>query len=125
MTVTNLTILNQTVHGQASGNYDGSSLDFDSDAVKAVGYYRGQGSVQTVYLRLQGFVGVIHLDCTLNEDPNSVDSTFSWFETAEYGDDTVPITTVHPITLTGNFTWIRARVVDFTAGTIESITISY
>ena len=49
MNVNTLTILGYTQHGVPSGNYDGSSLEFDSDGAKGVGYYRGQGSIQTVY----------------------------------------------------------------------------
>ena len=39
--ITTETLLNSTVHGIPSGNYDGSSQDWFSDAVKAANYYRG------------------------------------------------------------------------------------
>ena len=38
MTLNNETILGTTVYGEASGNYDGSSQDFYSDAVRAANY---------------------------------------------------------------------------------------
>lgn len=113
-------ILATTVHGTASGNYDGSSLAFDSDAAQAVGYYAGLGSIQTVAIRVSGFQGVITLQATLN-DP-AADA--AWFDVDEYVAPT-PITDYHPISLVGNYVWIRARITDFEAGTIDSITITY
>ena len=35
------TLVPRTVHGEPSGNYDGSSLDWYSDPVKAANYYVG------------------------------------------------------------------------------------
>jgi hypothetical protein len=121
MDVTNLTLLSNVVYGQASGNYDGSSADFVSDPVKGVGYYAGQGSIQTVWLRLQGFVGTITIQGSLNDDP----TTTAWFDIDSYGDNIDPITTTHAITATGNFVWLRAAVTSFDSGTIESVTVNY
>lgn len=125
MTTTTLTILDRTVYGQASGNYDGSSADFNSDAAKAVGYYLGQGSIQTVYIRVTGFLGEITLQGTLNDDPNSDQAVLQWVDLDTFGDPNVATSGVHPITVVGNFTWIRARVTSFDGGTIDSITITY
>ncbi len=52
MAITRDTILDTTVYGTPSGNYDGSSQDWLSDPVKAANYYRGQGSIQTVTFRV-------------------------------------------------------------------------
>lgn len=121
MNVNNLTILALTQYGVPSGNYDGSSLDFESDGAKGVGYYRGQGSIQTVYQRFTDFEGVVVIQATLDQnwetaqwvDVNTIDSTGS------------PTSGVYPVSLTGNYTWLRAHVVDFSAGQIDSITVVY
>ena len=42
------TILSSTVYGTPSGNYDGSSQDWYSDAVQAADFFRGRGGLQTV-----------------------------------------------------------------------------
>jgi hypothetical protein len=42
-----------------------------------------------------------------------------------YGDDSTVLTDYHPITVTGNFTFMRARITGFDAGTINSITLTY
>jgi hypothetical protein len=120
MNVNTLTILGTTQYGVPSGNYDGSSLDFFSDGTKGVAYYRGQGSIQTVYYRVTGFQGQIILRATL--DQNWEDA--NWVEVDTF-DCTVPTTSTNPISLTGNYTWFRAEIVDFEAGTIDSITVVY
>lgn len=116
-----LTLVGDTVHGTPSGNYDGSSLDFYSDAVPAANYYGGQGSTQTITYRLSGFVGTITMEATLNDLQESA----PWFTIATFGDGLAPDTGIFSDTIVGNFTWIRARITDFTAGTIESITVAY
>jgi hypothetical protein len=122
MAITRATILDTTVYGVPSGNYDGSSQDWISDPVKAANYYRGQGSIQTVTFTIQGFEGVMHLEATLSADPAQA----VWFNTFTYGDgSTIPLTDYHPEAVVGNFTWMRVRVEGFSGGTINSVTIAY
>lgn len=118
--ITRDTLLNTTVYGTPSGNYDGSSQDWYSDPVKAANYYRGQGSIQTVTFRVTGFEGVMTLEATLGADPANA----TWFDTFTYGDGS-PLTDYHPEAIQGNFTWMRVRVEDFSGGTIDSVTIAY
>ena len=125
MSITNLTLLSETIHGQASGNYDGSSLDFNGNGVKAVGYYRGQGNLETVSIRVTGFQGLIILQATLDFLPGGDLSEARWFDVYEYGDVSSSITDFHPVNITGNFTWIRAKITFFESGTINSITTAY
>ena len=120
--MTTQALLNTTVYGTPSGNYDGSSQDWVSDAVKAANYYRGQGSVQTVIFSVTGFEGIMRLEATLDSNPEQA----TWFETFVYGDgSTTPLTDYHPATITGNFTWMRLRIEGFSGGTINSVTITY
>lgn len=119
--ITTKTILGTTVYGTPSGNYDGSSQDWASDAQQAANYYRGRGSAQTIAITVTGFVGEIILEATL--DSETTDAV--WFETDRFGDLVNPVTDYHPVNIPGNFVWMRARVVGFDAGTINSITISY
>jgi len=121
MNVNNLEILSLTQHGVPSGNYDGSSLDFNSDGAKAVGYYRGQGAIQTVYQRITGFQGVITLEATLDQTWEAA----RWVEVNQFDNSLAPASGVYPVSLTGNYTWMRARVTDFVAGTIDSIILNY
>jgi hypothetical protein len=120
MSITNLILLGSTTVGTPSGNYDGSSADFVSDAQKGVGYYRGQGSLQTVVINLNNVEGIFTLQATLDETPD----TLNWFDVYTYGDDSA-VTDYHPVNLTGNFAWIRVAVTGFDAGTINSVTLAY
>lgn len=122
MTVTTTqTMLTAIEYGQASGNYDGSSQLFYSNAVPAANYYAGNGSIQTIFYNLSGFVGIITIEATLNDLPEQA----QWFEISERGDGINPDTGFTSATVTGNFSWIRARVEDFDAGIIQSVTVVY
>ena len=119
--ITTETILGTTVHGTPAGNYDGSSQDWFSDAVKAADYYRGRGGLQTIKFDLNGFQGRMTLQATLHSDaPNA-----NWFTTYELDATVVPVTDIIPQTVLGNFTWMRVEITGFEAGTINSITITY
>lgn len=117
---TTQTLIDNVTYGTASGNYDGSSQDWFSDAVPAANYYGGQGSLQTITYQLQGFVGVIKIEATLNDSQISA----PWFEVATYGDGVTADFGTIPVNVLGNFTWLRVNVTGFDAGTI-TVTAAY
>jgi hypothetical protein len=121
MTLNEEYLLNRTVYGEASGNYDGSSQDFYSDPVRAANYYGGQGSIQTVTMRISSFVGNIKIQGTLNDQP-SIQA--AWFDLEELDSPTAS-TAVDGRTIVGNFTFLRAKITGFDAGIIDSITLTY
>jgi hypothetical protein len=114
-------LLTAVTHGTPSGNYDGSSQDWFSDAVKAADYYRGRGGVQTIGFRVTGFQGTITIEATLDMDPDSA----AWFSTLTYGDASTVITQTLSESVVGNFTWLRARIEHFEAGVINTVTATY
>jgi hypothetical protein len=114
-------LLSDVEYGQASGNYDGSSQLFYSNAVPAANYYGGNGNLQTLYYNLSGFVGIITLQATLND----LTGQAHWFDISERGDGITPDSGLTTTTVTGNFSWIRARVEGFDAGSILSISVNY
>jgi hypothetical protein len=124
MNLTTLPLLESTVNGTPSGNYDGSSLDFVGNAQIAVNYYGGQGSLQTVTISVTNFTGDIRLEATLNDSLAVNTDQAYWFEVDQYL-RLLPTTQIYPVTLTGNFTYMRARILDFETGTINAITITY
>ena len=120
--MTTETIIDTTTYGVPSGNYDGSSQDWFSDARLASGYYRGRSGVQTVLFDVTDFEGDLVLEATLDSDPAQA----TWFETFIYGDgSTMPLTDYHPESVVGNFTWMRVRVEGFSGGTINTVSITY
>jgi hypothetical protein len=122
MSLNNITLLDNIDYGTPSGNYDGSSLDFFSDPAEAAGYYRGQGNIQTLLFGLTGFVGRIKIQATLTDNP--VVATWFYID-QEVGDGSSVLTSQTPVTVTGNFSWMRVEVTDFTDGTIDFATLSY
>ena len=114
-------LLQDIVYGTASGNYDGSSQDFYGNAVPAANYYGGQGALQTITYRLTGFSGIITIEAALNDLQDSA----AWFEVDVYDAASSAVTDYHPVNVTGNFTWLRARVTAFDSGTIEFVTVAY
>jgi hypothetical protein len=118
---TTIPVLENVIYGTASGNYDGSSQLFYSNAVPAANYYAGNGGIQTVLYNLTGFVGAIILEATLNDLPEQA----HWFIISERGDLSTAMFGITTQTVTGNFSWIRARVEGFDAGIIQAVTVSY
>jgi len=127
MALTSIFLLDNVVYGTPSGNYDGSSDNFDSDGVKAVGYYQGQGGIQTLGIRTTNFTGTITLQATIDEQWQ----TANWFDIYAYGDDSTindgssAITDHRVFTATGNYVWVRARITGFDSGTINFVNIVY
>lgn len=121
MTTTTQTMLTNVVYGQASGNYDGSSQLFYSNAVPAANYYAGNGSIQTLFYSLDNVVAIITVQATLNDLPDQA----QWFDISERGDGENPNTGYTSSTVTGNFSWLRVRVDGFESGTITSVTAVY
>lgn len=121
-TLTNEPLLPLTVYGTPSGNYNGSSPDFIGNAVIASSYYGHRGTgLQTVVLQVTDFVGVINLQATLNDWTEQA----MWFDVDTYGNGANTTTATTAINLPGNFVWIRAKVTEFTSGTINSATVIF
>lgn len=122
MKTTTLQLLPTTTFGTPSGNYDGSSLDWSGDAQQAANYYGGFGGLQTIAFFLNGFQGLIKIEATLETSPTTDDQ---WFKISEFDSLTTTTTENFARNITGNFTWIRANVEGFEAGSIEKIMMSY
>jgi hypothetical protein len=57
------------VYGTPSGNYDGSSLDFDGTRQKASDYYISRIGTQSVLFSVDDFIGDVVIQGTLDADP--------------------------------------------------------
>lgn len=121
MSLTTTTFLPLTTFGTPSGNYNGSSSAFIGNAIPAANYYGGQGSIQTAMVTVTGFVGKITFQATLGD----LHQQAMWFDLATLGDGSTPLTSTTATNLVGNFVWLRAAVTEFTAGVVNSATVSY
>lgn len=89
---------------------------------KGVAYYAKDKSVQTISWAVTGFVGVITIEATLDE----LNDTDNYLPIIEIGyDGMAPLTMADFVNQIGRYTWIKATVTNFTAGSIESVTLGY
>jgi hypothetical protein len=116
MNITNLVLLPATIYGIPSGNYNGQSTTFVGNAVPAANYYMGQGTVQTVPVVQVDLRATVTLQATLNDQPEQA----AWFDVSTVGNVANAQTATSTITAVGNFVWLRARVDNFTAGTVSA-----
>ena len=100
--------------------YSGTDA-FVSNAIPAANYYGGQGAVQTITYQLDGFVGIIDVQATLNDSKDSA----PWFSISNIGNASSATTGTSSNTALGNFSWIRAEISNYSAGNIGSITVAY
>jgi hypothetical protein len=122
MKTTTLQLLPTTTYGTPSGNYDGSSEDWNGIDQQAANYYGGFGGLQTVAFFLNGFQGRIRIQATLASTPVTDEE---WFQVYDFDSIDEIATENFSHNITGNFTWIRARVENFQTGTITKVTLSY
>ena len=127
---------------------DGAALDFTGSPVKADGYYGFSDGMHTVSFHLNDFRGRIYIEATLVDTEANITST-DWFSIQLQADQDYiqhPIdpnsllggsingdTTVEAFTFTGNFVYLRARVVRTyidgtpalnTVGTVDKILLN-
>lgn len=93
------------------------------DKVPGAGYYQNLYNLQTFTWSLNSFVGQFNLQATIANDPTDSD----WFTIHSFfsGNPGDSLTQNSHISIRGNFTWLRTRIVGFTNGTIQNIKVTY
>lgn len=104
------------------------------------GFFSRADGLHTIQVSLNGFIGTIQMQGTLSVDPNEDD----WFAVA-LGTDIISVDTtgalkkenitnityiestsnVKSYNFTGNYIWVRAKITDWTGGTINSIKFNH
>jgi hypothetical protein len=103
---------------QPHSGTDGESTTVTGTAVEAAGYYISGSNLQTfAWSFSNNFVADVLLEGTLETDPSDDD----WFlihqiDTTQFSGFT---------NFTGNFVLLRARVVDWTVGSVHFVSVSY
>ena len=129
------TILSAQTHPGDSTNESVTGEKFKGD-----GYYGRSDGFHTVQVDITGFIGKIEIQGSLAVDPLTED----WFTVAlgtgtqtvdttglivEQGVSSVEYTTVTTNTksynFTGNYVWVRAKVSNWTDGTVNSIKLNH
>jgi hypothetical protein len=88
--------------------------------VPAANYYGGQGAIQTVLFDVTDFQGNVIVQATLND----LQVSAPWFDVTNLIAANITTDMVSN-TVIGNFTWLRATVVDFAAGNVNAVTAAY
>jgi hypothetical protein len=128
-------ILSNQVHPGDSTNETVTGEKFRGD-----GYYGRSDGFHTVQINLSGYIGTIEIQATLAIDPVDAD----WF-TVELGTGTMSVDTTGALAeqnitfvsyneattnsksynFTGNYVWVRAKVSNWTDGTVNSIHLNH
>lgn len=116
------------------------ALVYSSDPIKGDGYFGRSDGVHTVQIQLTDFAGKIEIQGTLASIPTEED----WFTvdlgTGNSSVDTTGLlkeenitfvsyftftTNIKSYNFTGNYVWVRAKVSEWTNGTVNSIKINH
>jgi len=115
---TTLILLPQTAY-QNPGN--GVPYTVVGNAQPAAAYYLGNRDLQTVNLSVSNIIGNIVIQATL-ANPATVAN--QWFDVYEFNGSANPNANVYT-NVTGNFVYMRAKIVDFQQGLVNYVKLSY
>ena len=118
MTTISSTLLGSTTAGSQT------ALPIESSKAKGCGYYGQNDGLHTVQYVLNGFVGNIVIQGSLEGKPTDDD----WFDivTASItGTAPLGITTTTSKNFAGDFVWVRAVVPTFTSGNINRVLFTH
>ena len=99
-------------------------LPIESSKAKGCGYYGQNEGMHTVQFVINGFIGSIIIQGSLEGKPTDDD----WFDISSAsitGSPPLGTTTTVTKNFTGNFVWIRAVVPVFTAGNINRVLFTH
>lgn len=115
---TTLILLPQTTYLNP-GN--GAPYTVVGNAQPAAAYYLGNRDLQTVNFNVSNIIGNIVIQATL-ANPASLDN--QWFDVYEFNGSDNPNATLYT-NITGNFVYMRAKIVDFNQGGVNYVKLSY
>lgn len=135
MSSTSETILSQQTHPG-----DSVKETVIGDKFKGDGYYGRSDGLHTVQIDLEGFIGRIEIQATLEIDPEDTD----WFTvelgTGQQSVDTTGLISDYNLTyleyiqnqtsnktynFRGNYVWVRTKVSNWTDGTVNSVLLNH
>lgn len=111
-----------------------------SNPIKGDGYYSNDDGLHTVQITVTNFEGKIEIEASLATQPTSADWFVSQLGTGTMTIDTTgliseslikhieyttPTSDIKAFNFIGNYVWLRAKISNWTEGTINSIRINY
>ena len=91
------------------------SADTTGDKIQADGYYGYADGLHTVVMYTTGYTGLLSIQATLASTPVEAD----WFDLFEF--NLTADTKTRGMTLTGNYVYLRAKVTNRVAGSVDKI----
>jgi hypothetical protein len=112
-----------------------TSYNVTGTKVAAASYYLGNKALQTVNINTTGFTGTLLIEASLYTDPStSTAEPSDWFtvhsivadvNATSGSTEALAAATNTAVNITGNYVWMRARIVDFASGTVNWVKLSY
>jgi len=129
----------ETIISNQAHEGDSTVQSITGDKFKGDGYYGRSDGLHTIQVNLAGFLGDVQLQGTLAVDPTAddwftvrlgsgqtIDTTGKIFNAItsklEY---TANETSSKTYNFTGNYVWIRAKISNWTDGTVNSIQLNH
>jgi hypothetical protein len=110
---------NETILPTVTHSIDEEIESIVGEQFRASGYYNSANSINTVQYTLTSFSGTVQIQAALTVAPSDAD----WFTV--YTDSATDTTGSHIETIVGNFTWMRAVVSNWSAGTVDHIRLNF
>lgn len=124
------TILQLLPETTYNGGGTGNVYTVIGNSQPAAAYYLGNQDLQTVNLKLSNVTGNIVIEATLNSNVSSAE----WFNVYELEANANAASNTAPklasnasmyTNIDGNFVYLRAKIVNFSNGTVEFIKLAY
>jgi len=124
---------------QTATGFD-DTLTATSDPVRGDGYYGRADGFHTVQINLSDFVGIIRIQGSLDVDPEESDWFTVQLGTGNRSVDTTGLIREENITqveyieektgtnsynFTGNYVWLRVKIENWSAGSVDSIYLNH
>ena len=91
------------------------SADTTGDKIQADGYYGYADGLHTVVMYTTGYTGLLSIQATLASTPVAAD----WFDLFEF--NLTADSNTRGMTLSGNYVYLRAKVANRVAGSVDKV----
>lgn len=117
-----------------------TALVYSSNPIKGDGYFGSPDGLHTIQVNLTDFVGKFEMQGTLASNPTDEDWTSLSLSSSRYTLDTTGLfqeitskyveytsaeTSVKTYNVLGNFVWVRAKISNWTQGTVNNIKVNH
>lgn len=118
----------ETILTSSTHQSDSSIQELVGDLFKGDGYYGRSDGLHTIQYALNGFRGTVIIEATLAADPQDAD-WFTVYSQAHSASGSLPNITLQRESqihnFVGNYVWIRARIVNWTDGTVNFVKLNH